>query len=136
MYPVIPWQLRTVMNECIVSGYEIPAKTMLLICQTATHYAEDLFKDPLDFDIDRYLPDRAEHTTPGAYAPYGLGTHTCLGSRWVELQMAVNILLIAYHLKLDVTPADYKLGFNPFPTSSPNKKLKFRVTQIRNPVLS
>ena len=136
LYPVIPWQLRTVMNECIVSGYEIPAKTMLLICQTATHYAEDLFKDPLDFDIDRYLPDRAEHTTPGAYAPYGLGTHTCLGSRWVELQMAVNILLIAYHLKLDVMPADYKLGFNPFPTSSPNKKLKFRVAQIRNPILS
>ena len=136
LYPVIPWQLRTVMNECIVSGYEIPAKTMLLICQTATHYAEDLFKDPLEFDIDRYLPDRGEHTTPGAYAPFGLGTHTCLGSRWVELQMAVNILLIAYHLKLDVVPADYKLGFNPFPTSSPNKKLKFRVAQVRNPVLS
>ena len=134
LYPVIPWQLRTVMNECIVSGYEIPAKTMLLICQTATHYAEDLFKDPLAFDIDRYLPDRGEHTAPGAYAPFGLGTHTCLGSRWVELQMAVNILLIAYHLKLDVMPPDYKLGFNPFPTSSPNKKLKFRVAQIRNPV--
>ena len=134
LYPVIPWQLRTVMNECIVSGYEIPAKTMLLICQTASHYAEDLFKDPLVFDIDRYLPDRGEHTTPGAYAPYGLGTHTCLGNRWVELQMAVNILLIAYHLKLDVVPAGYKLAFNPFPTSSPNKKLKFRVAQIRNPV--
>ena len=134
MYPVIPWQLRTVMNECIVSGYEIPAKTMLLICQTATHYAEDLFKDPLQFDIDRYLPDRGEHTTPGAYAPYGLGTHTCLGNRWVELQMAVNILLIAYHLKLEVVPADYKLAFNPFPTSSPNRKMKFRVAQIRNPI--
>jgi len=136
LYPVIPWQLRTVMNECIVSGYEIPTKTMLLICQTASHYAEDLFKDPLKFDIDRYLPDRGEHTTPGAYAPYGLGTHTCLGNRWVELQMAVNILLIAYHLKLEVTPADYKLGFNPFPTSSPNKKLKFHVAQIRNPIQS
>ena len=136
MYPVIPWQLRTVMNECIVSGYEIPAKTMLLICQTATHYAEDLFKDPLQFDIDRYLPDRGEHTTPGAYAPYGLGTHTCLGNRWVELQMAVNILLIAYHLKLEVVPADYKLAFNPFPTSSPNRKMKFRVAQIRNPIQS
>ena len=136
LYPVIPWQLRTVMNECIVSGYEIPAKTMLLICQTASHYAEDLFKDPLEFDIDRYLPDRGEHTTPGAYAPYGLGTHTCLGNRWVELQMAVNVLLIAHHLKLEVMPEDYKLGFNPFPTSSPNKKLKFRVAEVRNPIRS
>ena len=134
MYPVIPWQLRTVMNECIVSGFQIPTKTQLLICQTASHYADDLFKDPLEFDIDRYLPDRSEHRTPGAYAPYGLGTHTCLGSRWVELQMAVNLLLIAYHMKLEVVPANYKLGINPFPTSAPNKKMKFRVAQITNPV--
>ncbi len=130
VHPVIPWQLRMVMNECIVSGFQIPAKTMLLICQTVSHYSDDLFKTPLKFDIDRYLPDRAEHTTPGAYAPYGLGTHMCLGNRWVELQMVVNLLLIAYHLKLEVLPANYKLGMNPFPTSAPNKKLKFRVAQV------
>ena len=44
--------------------------------------------------------------------------------------MAVNILLIAYHMKLEVMPANYKLGMNPFPTSAPNKKLKFRVAGI------
>ena len=134
MYPVIPWQLRTVMNECAVSGFQIPPKTFLLICQTASHYDGSLFRDPLEFDIDRYLPDRAEHTTPGAYAPYGLGTHTCLGNRWVELQLAVNVLLIAYHLKLEVTPDNYKMRMNPFPTSSPDKRLKFRVAEVRHPV--
>ncbi len=134
LYPVIPWQLRTVMNECVVNGFAIPPKTHLLVCQTATHYDGTLFKDPLEFDIDRYLPDRAEHTIPGAYAPYGLGTHTCLGNRWVALQMAVNVLLIAYHMKLEVTPASYKMRMNPFPTSSPDVKLKFRVAEIMNPV--
>ena len=134
MYPVIPWQLRTVMNECIVSGYEIPTRTMALICQTAPHYAEDLYPEPSKFDIDRYLPDRAEHLQRGAYAPYGLGTHKCLGHRWVELQMAVNVLLIAHHLQLEVVPANYKMGINPFPTLAPSKKLKFRVAQITNPV--
>ena len=134
MYPVIPWQLRTVMNECIVSGYEIPTKTMALICQTAPHYDDDLYPEPSKFDIDRYLPERAEHLQPGAYAPYGLGTHMCLGHRWVELQMAVNVLLIAHHLQLEVVPANYTMGINPFPTLAPNKKLKFRVAQIPNPV--
>ena len=134
MYPVIPWQLRTVMNECVVNGYGIPTKTMLLICQTVPHYAEDLYRDPLKFDIDRYLPGRAEHLQPGAYAPYGLGTHMCLGHRWVELQMAVNLLLIAYHLQLEVVPDNYKMGINPFPTLAPNKKLKFRIAQITNPI--
>ena len=134
VYPVIPWQLRTVMNECVVSGFQIPPKTHLLICQTATHFDGSLFKGPLEFDIDRYLPGRAEHTIPGAYAPFGLGTHTCLGNRWVELQTAVNVLLIAYHLKLEVTPDNYKMRMNPFPTASPDKRLKFRVAEVTHPV--
>ncbi len=134
LYPVIPWQLRTVMNQCVVDGFEIPAQTRLLICSAASHYSPDPFRDPLKFDIDRYLPDREEHTAPGAYAPYGLGTHTCLGHRWVELQVAVNLLLIAHHVKLEIVPASYRLGINPFPTAAPNRKLKFRVTEVRNPV--
>ena len=134
MYPVIPWQLRTVMNQCMVAGFELPPKTRLLICHTATHYSEDLFPDPLKFDIDRYLPDRWEHTTPGAYAPYGLGTHTCLGHRWLELQMVVNLLVIAHHLELEMLPADYAMRINPFPTAAPRKKLEFRVARVRHPV--
>ncbi len=134
LYPVIPWQLRTAMNPCVINGFEIPPPTRLLICQTAPHYDGDHFKDPLKFDIDRYLPDRGEHLVPGAYAPYGLGTHMCLGNRWVELQMGVNILLIAYHLDLEVLPENYRLAINPFPTAAPNKKLKFRVARVANPV--
>lgn len=132
LYPVIPVQLRMVINECIVAGYQIPAKTMLLIVPTAAHYDENLHPDPLKFDIDRYLPDRSEHLTPGAYAPYGLGTHTCLGRRWTELQMALNLLLIAYHLKLEIVPANYKLKIDPIPKAAPDRKLKFRVAQVRH----
>ena len=134
MYPVIPWQLRTVMNQCVVNGFELPPRTRLLICHTATHYSEDLFTDPLEFDIDRYLPERREDMIPGAYVPYGLGTHTCLGHRWLELQMVVNLLVIAHHLELEMLPANYKMRINPFPTAAPSKKLKFRVARVRNPV--
>ncbi len=134
LYPVIPMQLRTVMNECEISGFRIPTGAMLLIGQTVPHYCEDLFPDPLGFDIDRYLPDRGEHLQPGAYAPFGLGTHMCLGHRWVELQMAVNLLLIAYHLDLAIEPGDYRLGINPFPTSAPGRKLRFRVADVVRPI--
>ena len=134
MYPVIPWQLRTVMNQCVVAGFELPPKTRVLICHTATHYSQDLFTDPQKFDTDRYLPGRWEDMPPGAYAPYGLGTHTCLGHRWLELQMVVNLLVIAHHLELEMLPADYGMRINPFPTAAPRKKLAFRVAKVRHPV--
>ena len=96
--------------------------------------ADALFADgdPDRFDIDRYAPPREEHKTTGAYVPFGLGTHRCLGSRLVELQMAVNLLLIAHNFNISVVPSDYEIGFNPFPTAAPNRKLKFRIDERRS----
>ena len=132
VYPIVPMSIRNVMNTCTVEGFELPEGAQLFIAQTAAHYMEDVFPEPTKFDIDRYLPDRNEHLSPG-YAPFGLGTHTCLGSRWMELQLAVNLLLIARHFTLEVSPADYKLKINPFPSLS-LRKLKFRVSERRLPI--
>ena len=130
MYPIVPMSMRDVMNTFVVEGYEIPVGSRVYIAQTAAHYMDDCFPDPFSFDIDRYLPPRDEHRSPG-YAPYGLGTHRCLGSRWMDLHLAVNVLIIAHYFTLEVTPASYvdALRFSPLPSMKPSKKLKFRVTE-------
>ena len=91
----------------------------------------DVFPEPFKFDIDRYKSPRNEHRSPG-YAPYGLGTHMCLGFRWMELQLLVNILMVAYYFTLEVMPANFKLRFNPFPSMSPSKRLKFRIAERKH----
>ena len=130
MYPIVPMSIRNVMNACVVEDYELPVGSQIYIAQTAPHYMDDIFPDPFSFDIDRYLPPRNEHHSPG-YAPYGLGTHTCLGFRWLELQLAVNVLMLAHYFTLKVSPANYKLRFSPFPSMSPSKKLKFHIAEQR-----
>ena len=132
LYPVIPWQIRNVINSCYVADFELQPQTRVLICQTAPHYMEEIYPDPLVFDIDRYLPDRQEHlTAPGVYAPYGLGTHHCLGHRYLELQSVVNLMLIAYHFKLELVPSSYTMKINPFPNAHP-RKLKLRVAEVKH----
>ena len=130
MYPIVPMSIRNVMNSCVVEDYELPVGSRIVIAQSATHYMKDVFPDPFKFDIDRYLPPRNEHRSPG-YAPYGLGTHTCLGSRWMELQLAVNVLMVAHHFRLQVSPENFKIRFNPIPSLKPSKKLKFHVAEQR-----
>ena len=130
LYPVVPMSIRTVMNTCLVGNHELPVGARVFIAQTAAHFMEEVFPDPYKFDIDRYLPPRDEHLSPG-YAPYGLGTHTCLGIRWMELQLAVNLLMIAHYFNLEVHPANYKFKFNPVPSMKPSKKLKFLVAGQR-----
>ena len=128
MYPIVPMSMRDVMNSFVVEGYEIPVGKRVYVAQTATHFMDDVFPDPFSFDIDRYQPPRSEHRSPG-YAPYGLGTHRCLGSRWMDLQLAVNLLLIARYFTLEVSPANYELRFSPLPSMKPSKKLKFRIAE-------
>ena len=130
MYPIVPMSIRHVMNTCVVDDYELPVGSKLFIATTASHYMSDVFPDPFTFDIDRYQPPRNEHHSPG-YAPFGLGTHTCLGSRWMELQLAVNVLMVAHYFNIEVDPSDYKLKFNPIPSMKPSKDLKFRIAERR-----
>ncbi len=130
IYPIVPVSVRNVMNTCVVEDYELPIGSRIFIAQTASHYMSDVFPEPFSFNIDRYLPPRSEHQGPG-YAPYGLGPHTCLGARWMDLQLAVNVLLLAHYFKIELSPENYKLKFSPLPSMKPSKKLKFRIAEQR-----
>ena len=130
LYPIVPMSIRNVMNSCVVADYELPVGSRLFIDQTTSHYMDDVFPDPFTFDIDRYWSPRNEHHSPGL-APYGLGTHKCLGSRWMDLQLTVNVLMVAHYFNIKVSPANYKLRFNPLPSMKPSKKLKFHIAEQR-----
>ena len=121
MDPIVPMSMRDVMNTFVIDGYEIPVGSRVHIAQTAPHYMDDVFPAPFSFDIDRYLPPRDEHRGPG-YAPYGLGTHRCLGSRWMDLQLAVNVPMIAHYFTLQAFPARHveSLRHRPLPSMSPH----------------
>jgi cytochrome P450 len=131
--PIAAMSLRHVMNTCDVNGYQLALGSRAYIAHTACHYMEEMFPDPFKFDIDRYLPPRNEHLSPG-YAPFGLGTHSCLGRRWGELHLALNLLLLAHYFRLELPSPDYKLRINSFPSMSPSKKLNFVIAEQRHAI--
>ena len=132
MYPIVTMSIRNVMNTCVVENHELPVGERLHVAITAPHYMSEIFPEPHKFDIDRFLPSRRKHDSLG-FAPYGLGTHKCLGTRWMEMHLAVNLLMLAHHFTVEVSPPKYarKLRFNPFPSMKPSKKLKFRISEQR-----
>ena len=128
LYPTVAMSVRNVVNTCVVDGYELPLGARVHLAQTSPHYMGELFPDPHTFDIDRYLPSRGEHRTPG-YAPYGLGTHSCMGSQLVELLLTVCLTMMAHYYSFEIRPANYKLKIDPFPSMCPKKRLKLKVVE-------
>ncbi len=127
-YPIISMLVRNVANSCVVENYSLPVGERLFIIQTASHYMNDSFPDPYKFDIDRYLPSRKEHQGPG-YAPFGLDTHRCMGQIWVNFQLLLTLLNIAYYFEFAPLPSDYRLKINPLPGLSVTRKLKLRIAR-------
>ena len=131
MSPIVPMAMRTVMNAVVVEGHELPVGASIYIANTAPHYMEDVFPDPWTFDIERYVEPRNEHIGEG-YAPYGLGTHSCLGFRWSELHLAMNMLMLVHYFRIDFARPYNELPMDPFPSQSPSNKLKFRIAEQRH----
>ncbi len=134
MYPIVPMSIPE-RDELVRGGRLRAAGGVAALHRTERRalHGGRFSPDPWKFDIDRYLPPRNEHHNPG-YAPYGLGTHTCLGSRWMDLHLAINVLMIAHHFNIEVAPPGYKLKINPIPSMKPSKKLKFRIAEQRRPL--
>ena len=133
MSPIVPMSMRTVMNTCVVEGFELPVGSQIVIAQTAAHYMEEAFPDPWKFDIDRYLAPRNEHLGT-SYAPFGLGTHSCLGKRWANLHMVINLLMLTHYFKLELARPYDRLPMDPLPSQSPSNKLKIKLVEKRREI--
>ena len=125
-HPVVPASPRHVGTGFEFSGYCIPAGEMVLAIPTATHFLPEFFPDPERFDIDRYLPERAEHKQRDAFAPFGVGTHRCLGAGFAEAQILLILASIIREAELVLHPSSYELKSTYSPVLRPqNLKVKF-----------
>ena len=131
MYPAAPVIFRKVANSFDFSGYRIPAGESLFVATAVTHRLPEFFPDPDRFDIDRYLPDRAEHRQPDAFVPFGVGTHRCLGGGFAEAQTLLTIATILHTAELELDPPGYELKMSNVPTPRPAKSFRFKVKRLR-----
>ncbi len=132
IFPPSPFVLREVMNPLSAAGCDLPIGSRVLLAQCTPHYLEEVFKDPASFDIERFAPARAEHLRPGAFAPFGLGSHACPASDQSELHLLANLLAFVHYFNFKITPSSYALRLNMLPTSAPHKHLRMVITRKRN----
>lgn len=125
-YPAAPAVQRTVTAPFEFAGHRVDAGGRLFIGTTVVHFDERFHPDPERFDIDRYLAPRNEHRLPGAFAPYGMGTHTCLGASLAEAQMMLTIASLFHVGQFEMDPPNYDLKIRPLPTNAPADNFRLK----------
>jgi cytochrome P450 len=132
-YPIAAGHLATVAKRLTLAGYRLEPGNEVFVAMTVPHFLPEFFPEPEEFDIDRFHAPRNEHRQEGAYAPFGLGDHTCLGAGIAEIQLMVTIATIFHDYQLQLDPATYKLRIENQPTPAPSKDFRVRIVKKRGP---
>ncbi|GCE22728.1 cytochrome P450 [Dictyobacter kobayashii] len=132
LYPVATGHRTRIAQPFSYAGYQLSPGDDVFVAMTVSHFLPELYPEPERFDIDRYREPRNEHRQRGAYSPFGLGNHTCLGAGIAEVEIMVTMATLFYRYQLSMEPADYLLSIEHDPTPAPGKDFCIAVNGIRN----
>lgn len=118
LYPPVAQALRQLPQDVEFNGITLPADTVVRMPILAIHTCEKYWDRPLEFDPDRFLPDRQQGRDPMAYCPFLYGLRSCIGQRMALLETKVFAAAIfeKYDVYIDENdPAPFAEGSLPAP---------------------
>ena len=104
MYPPVPAIPRRTIKDMELFGYHIPKNTAVGLSPLFTHYMEEYWTNPQQFDPERFSKERAEDKKHFfQWIPFGGGAHKCLGLNFAEVQTKLFLfhLLTRYQIRLE-----------------------------------
>lgn len=122
--PIAPAMARKSTRAFEFEGFEIPADASIILATTVTHHDERYFPKPEIFDIERYRAPRAEHRQAGAYVPFGVGPHICLGAGLAQALMLLNLNILTSYFTLAFHGVSHGLDIDHVPTMRPAPSFK------------
>lgn len=95
LYPAAPVYARDAVGTDTLDGYAVPAGSIIMLSPYFTHRHPDFWKNPLQFDPDRWTPEREAAQHPYAYHPFAAGQRVCIGNNFSLLESHILLALLA-----------------------------------------
>jgi cytochrome P450 len=99
------WLLsRRTIDADRLGGYDIPAKTDILISPYFLHRNVRHWPDPEAFRPERFTPEAVEARHRFAYIPFAVGPRHCIGENFALFEMVMHLYEVARHFRLRFEP--------------------------------
>lgn len=109
LYPVAPFLTRIMPESCVIGGYELPPKELVLLSLFTSGRNANNFPEPERFWPERWL--RTSHSTNGSYKavhnphasmPFAMGARSCIGRKLAETQMITTLAAILRDFEIEL----------------------------------
>ncbi|AUM11255.1 cytochrome P450 [Ketobacter alkanivorans] len=126
----VPSVPRRTVKDVVYKNTLIPKDSLVVVSPYFTHYMPEYWKNPKQFDPDRFAEDRREDKVhPYAWVPFGGGAHMCIGLHFADLQVKAILHQILLRFKWSVDPG-YTMPVDMTSLPVPGDKLPVRLEFI------
>jgi len=94
---------RTIAAD-VLGGYPVPPGTNVLLPLYLLHRHPRFWKDPEDFQPERFAPAHEAERPRFAYMPFAAGPRHCIGEAFALYEMAVHLYKVARRYRLRYLP--------------------------------
>ena len=129
LYPPAWTMERDAVAADSIGGYDVPAGTTVITSPWVLHRRSTLWDDPLAFDPQRFLDDRAQQRPRLAYLPFGAGRRQCIGATFAMLESTTALALLARRFHLELLP-DQHVQPDPRITLGMRRPLRARIVAL------
>ena len=129
LYPPVAVVARESFAADEIDGYEIPARSGVMMSPYVTHRHPDLWEDPERFDPDRFTPERSANRPRFAYFPFSGGPRLCIGNEFALMEAQILLAMIAQRYRVEVAPG-HKVESEIRVTFRPRQPMRMRVRSL------
>jgi cytochrome P450 len=104
LYPPIWIMERRALADDTIDGFHIPGGSSVVISPYVTHRHPSFWERPEQFDVDRFLPQRAAGRAPHAYLPFGGGQRLCIGNNFAMTEALIILAMVLSRYRLALVP--------------------------------
>ena len=135
LYPMAIALPRVVCRPFQFESYDFEPGQALYIAGPACHFLTKAFDQPEQFDPARYGPGRNEHRRPFAFAPFGLGRHSCMARAYSVTMAKIVVAGLLRQGRLELAHPKRALKVRGFPRPIPEARFSVRVAPRRRPAV-
>jgi len=101
LYPPAYVLSRQAVRDVEVSGYRVPAGSVVIVSPYTMHRRPDYFPDPERFDPDRFTPEAEARLPRHAYLPFGAGPRICIGNHFALMEGQLVLATLAQRVTFE-----------------------------------
>jgi len=102
-YTIAPGITRVTTEDIHLHGHTIPSGTDIFLQMWSLHNNPHVWEDPLEFNPERFSPERAAKMDSFQFLPFSAGSRNCIGQNFAlnEMKLTVSQVVRRFTLKED-----------------------------------